>query len=235
MCARTHFEIFDKNLILHSKFQKKSMLMTQYRLLSHRKWLSIRYWGMLRNALLWGPWSLKFRHLLNRWPWPNIVGCHYCCGPTKPPILDLFAITQHSILSHNKLLSIEYWVLKDTESLYFTISTLCIVTIVVAVLDNINIHKGNQLNLKCKIVLGLSVLLLILARLLLMVGIIFAGLPQFDSSNQNLSREALSARQTALLLALPLFLHWIALTFLFARLNLVSFWNLGHRSNFHIP
>ena len=126
MCARTHFEIFDKNLILHSKFQKKSMLMTQYRLLSHRKWLSIRYWGMLRNALLWGPWSLKFRHLLNRWPWPNIVGCHYCCGPTKPPILDLFAITQHSILSHNKLLSIEYWVLKDTESLYFTISTLCI-------------------------------------------------------------------------------------------------------------
>ena len=125
MCARTHFEIFDKNLILHSKFQKKSMLMTQYRLLSHRKWLSIRYWGMLRNALLWGPWSLKFRHLLNRWPWPNIVGCHYCCGPTKPPILDLFAITQHSILSHNKLLSIEYWVLKDTESLYFTISTLC--------------------------------------------------------------------------------------------------------------
>ena len=110
-----------------------------------------------------------------------------------------------------------------------------IVTIVVAVLDNINIHKGNQLNLKCKIVLGLSVLLLILARLLLMVGIIFAGLPQFDSSNQNLSREALSARQTALLLALPLFLHWIALTFLFARLNLVSFWNLGHRSNFHIP
>ena len=126
MCARTHFEIFDKNLILHSKFQKKSMLMTQYRLLSHRKWLSIRYWGMLRNALLWGPWSLKFRHLLNRWPWPNIVGCHYCCGPTKPPILDLFAITQYSILSHNKLLSIEYWVLKDTESLYFTISTLCI-------------------------------------------------------------------------------------------------------------
>ena len=125
MFARTHFEIFDKNLILHSKFQKKSMLMTQYRLLSHRKWLSIRYWGMLRNALLWGPWSLKFRHLLNRWPWPNIVGCHYCCGPTKPPILDLFAITQHSILSHNKLLSIEYWVLKDTESLYFTISTLC--------------------------------------------------------------------------------------------------------------
>ena len=125
MCARTHFEIFDKNLILHSKFQKKSMLMTQYRLLSHRKWLSIRYWGMLRNALLWGPWSLKFRHLLNRWPWPNIVGCHYCCGPTKPPILDLFAITQYSILSHNKLLSIEYWVLKDTESLYFTISTLC--------------------------------------------------------------------------------------------------------------
>ena len=124
MCARTHFEIFDKNLILHSKFQKKSMLMTQYRLLSHRKWLSIRYWGMLRNALLWGPWSLKFRHLLNRWPWPNIVGCHYCCGPTKPPILDLFAITQYSILSHNKLLSIEYWVLKDTESLYFTISTL---------------------------------------------------------------------------------------------------------------
>ena len=119
------FEIFDKNLILHSKFQKKSMLMTQYRLLSHRKWLSIRYWGMLRNALLWGPWSLKFRHLLNRWPWPNIVGCHYCCGPTKPPILDLFAITQYSILSHNKLLSIEYWVLKDTESLYFTISTLC--------------------------------------------------------------------------------------------------------------
>ena len=99
--------------------------MTQYRLLSHRKWLSIRYWGMLRNALLWGPWSLKFRHLLNRWPWPNIVGCHYCCGPTKPPILDLFAITQYSILSHNKLLSIEYWVLKDTESLYFTISTLC--------------------------------------------------------------------------------------------------------------
>ena len=128
MFARTHFEIFDKNLILHSKFQKKSMLMTQYRLLSHRKWLSIRYWGMLRNALLWGPWSLKFRHLLNRWPWPNIVGCHYCCGPTKPPILDLFAITQHSILSHNKLLSIEYWVLKDTESLYFTISTLCIGT-----------------------------------------------------------------------------------------------------------
>ena len=127
MFARTHFEIFDKNLILHSKFQKKSMLMTQYRLLSHRKWLSIRYWGMLRNALLWGPWSLKFRHLLNRWPWPNIVGCHYCCGPTKPPILDLFAITQYSILSHNKLLSIEYWVLKDTESLYFTISTLCIV------------------------------------------------------------------------------------------------------------
>ena len=126
MCARTHFEIFDKNLILHSKFQKKSMLMTLYRLLSHRKWLSIRYWGMLRNALLWGPWSLKFRHLLNRWPWPNIVGCHYCCGPTKPPILDLFAITQYSILSHNKLLSIEYWVLKDTESLYFTISTLCI-------------------------------------------------------------------------------------------------------------
>ena len=125
MCARTHFEIFDKNLILHSKFQKKSMLMTQYRLLSHRKWLSIRYWGMLRNALLWGPWSLKFRHLLNRWPWPNIVGCHYCCGPTKPPILDLFAITQYSILSHNKLLSIKYWVIKDTESLYFTISTLC--------------------------------------------------------------------------------------------------------------
>ena len=125
MFARTHFEIFDKNLILYSKFQKKSMLMTQYRLLSHRKWLSIRYWGMLRNALLWGPWSLKFRHLLNRWPWPNIVGCHYCCGPTKPPILDLFAITQYSILSHNKLLSIEYWVLKDTESLYFTISTLC--------------------------------------------------------------------------------------------------------------
>ena len=125
MFARTHFEIFDKNLILHSKFQKKSMLMTQYRLLSHRKWLSIRYWGMLRNALLWGPCSLKFRHLLNRWPWPNIVGCHYCCGPTKPPILDLFAITQYSILSHNKLLSIEYWVLKDTESLYFTISTLC--------------------------------------------------------------------------------------------------------------
>ena len=130
MCARTHFEIFDKNLILHSKFQKKSMLMTQYRLLSHRKWLSIRYWGMLRNALLCGPWSLKFRHLLNRWPWPNIVGCHYCCGPTKPPILDLFAITQHSILSHNKLLSIEYWVLKDTESLYFTISTLCTATFV---------------------------------------------------------------------------------------------------------
>ena len=133
MCARTHFEIFDKNLILHSKFQKKSMLMTQYRLLSHRKWLSIRYWGMLRNALLWGPWSLKFRHLLNRWPWPNIVGCHYCCGPTKPPILDLFAITQYSILSHNKLLSIEYWVLKDTESLYFTISTLCIVFVFIII------------------------------------------------------------------------------------------------------
>ena len=107
-------------------------------------------------------------------------------------------------------------------------------TIVFAVLDNINIHKGNQLNLKCKIVLGASVFFFLLARLLIVVGIIFAGLPQFDQYNQNLSMPALSPRQAALLLVLPLFLHWIVLIFLFARLNLVSFWKLGHRFCFHL-
>ena len=66
-----------------------------------------------------------------------------------------------------------------------------------------------------------------------MVGIIFAGLPQFDQQNQNLSKQALSSRQAALLLALPLLLHWVALIVLFAHLNLVSFWRLGHRSYFH--
>ena len=106
------------------------------------------------------------------------------------------------------------------------------VTIVFAVLDNINIQKGNQLNLKSKIILGLSVFLLLLARLLIMVGITFAGLPQFDSWNQNLSEEALSTKQVALLLAFPILLHWVALVFLFARINLVSFWKLGHRSFF---
>ena len=109
------------------------------------------------------------------------------------------------------------------------------VTIVFAVLDNINIQKGDQLNLKCKIVLGASLFFLLLARLLIVVGIIFAGLPQFDQRNQNLSMPALSSRQAALLLALPIFLHWIALIVLFARINLVSFWKLGHRSYFHLP
>ena len=39
--------------------------------------------------------------------------------------LSFCLMTQYSILSHYKLLSIEYWVIKDTESLYCSISTLC--------------------------------------------------------------------------------------------------------------
>ena len=45
---------------------------------------------ILRNTLLWGPWSLKFHQLWSRWPWLNVVGCHSCFEHTRPPILDLF-------------------------------------------------------------------------------------------------------------------------------------------------
>ena len=45
-------------------------------------WLSIGYWVIendsvsdTRNILFRGPWSFKIRHLWNRWPWPNIIGC----------------------------------------------------------------------------------------------------------------------------------------------------------------
>ena len=123
--ARSHFEIFDKNLILHSKFQKKSMLMTQYRLLSYRKWLSIGYWARYLNI-----WNFVANNSEQGIFVSSANIYHHRTGGNVPwwpgcTPAEFLPMTQYSILSHYKLLSIEYWVIKDTESLYCSISTLC--------------------------------------------------------------------------------------------------------------
>ena len=101
--------------------------MTQYRLLSYRKWLSIGYWARYLN--IWNVVANNSEqgiYLSSANIYHQRTGGDVPWWPGCTPA-ELLPMTQYSILSHNKLLSIEYWVIKDTESLYCNISTLCIV------------------------------------------------------------------------------------------------------------
>ena len=99
--------------------------MTQYRLLSYRKWLSIGYWARYLN--IWNVVANNSEqgiYLSSANIYHQRTGGDVPWWPGCTPA-ELLPMTQYSILSHNKLLSIEYWVIKDTESLYCNISTLC--------------------------------------------------------------------------------------------------------------
>ena len=101
------------------------MLMTQYRLLSYRKWLSIGYWARYLNI-----WNFVANNSEQGIFVSSANIYHHRTGGNVPwwpgcTPAEFLPMTQYSILSHYKLLSIEYWVIKDTESLYCSISTLC--------------------------------------------------------------------------------------------------------------
>ena len=98
-------------------FKKKSMLMTQYRLLSYRKWLSIGYWARYLNI-----WNFVANNSEQGIYVSSANIYHHRTGGNVPwwpgcTPAEFLPMTQYSILSHYKLLSIEYWVIKDTESL----------------------------------------------------------------------------------------------------------------------
>ena len=91
--------------------------MTQYRILSNTFYLGLpgSTWVYLGSSRVYPglPGST--------WVYLGLTGSTWVYLGLPGPM------TQYSIQSHNKLLSIEYWVIKDTESLYCNISTLCIV------------------------------------------------------------------------------------------------------------
>ena len=100
-------------------------------------WLSIGYWVIENDSVSdteQGIWTYEILWLTTQnkvflCPLPIYIITELgAMSPGDLAVLQLSfcLMTQYSILSHYKLLSIEYWVIKDTESLYCSISTLCI-------------------------------------------------------------------------------------------------------------
>jgi hypothetical protein len=104
---------------------------------------------------------------------------------------------------------------------------------IVAVLTGINVRKQGQLGARGKLVLGLSIAFQILARIIIMVGIAQAALPDFfqlqeDDTDAD-AGPALGTSHATVLLALPIPLHWLAILLLHYWLEGSTFWLLPHR------
>ena len=97
-------------------------------------------------------------------------------------------------------------------------------TIILSTLSATNVRKNGQLNVKSKLLLGLSLVFQLAPHITRIVWTSLLTLTWFDSG------AGIKSMTTAsLLLALPVLLHWISLVWLYARLNINSFWRLSFK------
>ena len=115
---------------------------------------------------------------------------------------------------------------ESTYTLIFLIMSILqsFFTIILSTLSATSVRKNGQLNVNSKLLLGLSLVFQLAPHITRIVWTSLLTLPWFDSE------AGIKSMTTAsLLLALPLLLHWISLVWLYARLNINSFWRLSFK------
>ena len=93
-------------------------------------------------------------------------------------------------------------------------------TIILSTLSAMSARKNGQIDLKSKLLLGLSLVFQLAPHILRVVWTSLLALPWYNAG------AGLGMTTASILLALPLLLHWISLVWLYTRLNITSFWSL---------